>query len=65
MEKAEMITPGEFLWIVNEYGCLRMIIAEHIYWDNEPELEGWNILCGEEEYYLECCYKLEHPFVAN
>ncbi len=65
MENAEMVNPGQFLWVIDDNLCLKMIVVESIYWDVEPELEGWNVVCQGEEYYLECCYKLEHLICAN
>lgn len=65
MKTIEMIEPGEFLWVMDENGSLKMIQVEDIYWDKDPDLYGWNVVCGDREYWLECCFELSSPMMAN
>lgn len=65
MKRAEMVNPGDLLWVVDFNGSLKLIQVDHIYWDTEPDLEGWNIIYDNKEYFLECCYSLEFQFCEN
>lgn len=65
MEEINMIEPGCFCWVEYEHGELRMIRADHIYWSNEPEEQGWNVIYGEEEFYLESIRAIKNPIIAN
>jgi len=67
MKPIDIVNPGDVMWTIEEDGLLRMIQVDHIYYDqNEDEdLKGWNIIYKDEEYYLECCFKMEYVFTEN
>jgi len=61
---------GDFVWCESEYKesdfvWIKLIRVDQLYWDDTPDLQGWNVICGNEEYYLETCLGLELPFNWN
>jgi len=65
MDEIKLPPPGSFAWLMYDTGELRMIRVDHLYWCDEPDEEGWNVLYGEEEYYLESIRIIENPIIAN
>lgn len=65
MEEVRMIVPGQFAWVEYDHGELRMIRVDHVYWCDEPDEEGWNVIYGDEEFYLESIRHIKNPIIAN
>lgn len=60
---------GQMVWVQGEtdedFVPIKLITIDHLYWDDTEDLQGWNVICGDEEYYLETCIELEYPISAN
>lgn len=65
MERVKMIRPNQMVWVMDDNGYLKMIIAEKIYWNEEDDMAGWDIMSGDEVYWIECCFELSHPILEN
>lgn len=65
MKPIQLIKPGHICWVMDDYGFLKMVSVDEIYWDNTEEQEGWNIVSDDTDYWIECCFELEHPFLEN
>lgn len=60
---------GKFAWVEAEgegdFIPIKLICVQGFYWDDTQDFEGWNIICGNEEYYMETLCELEYPIIAN
>ena len=65
MKRVEVVDIGDLVWVKDDKGALKLIIVQRIIKDLTPDLEGWNIICQGEEYFLECCFELEYPIEEN
>lgn len=65
MKPLEFIEKGSMVWVMDDNLSLKLISVDDLIWCDEPENEGWNIVCDNQEYWLELCFSLEHKICAN
>ena len=70
MNRVGLPNIGDFVWCESDnketdFVWIKMIRIDQLYWDDTPDLQGWNVISGNEEYYLETCLGLEVPIMMN
>lgn len=65
MDRINFLKIGSIIWVMDDLGALKMITVEEVVWNEDPDLQGWDIMSEGQLYWVESCYFLEYPLCEN